>query len=243
MIMDHQLILVLLCLIWFNDLNFIRKFWQENFAISNYYCSWYQLFCLYFSSSLPVFFSFFFLIWIVNYGIIHDKYYSNFFSNYLHVVPHLRREGNDSLNDETFGSSDSTSEDRAEEERKRIGICFLILEFFCKHQIKFNIIFMFLSPALFSQTHDLIDYFAGIYTIWPLEALHLHFHLLKLTLLHLSFSLVILEFNIPKLIWEQQYTGTITSHFYFQSFNRSYFCIAVLCKYFFLLWLSLLHKI
>ncbi|XP_062090396.1 uncharacterized protein LOC133796763 isoform X2 [Humulus lupulus] len=35
------------------------------------------------------------------------------------AVPHLRREGNDSLNDETFGSSDSTSEDRAEEERKR----------------------------------------------------------------------------------------------------------------------------
>uniref|UniRef100_A0A803NXD3 Uncharacterized protein n=1 Tax=Cannabis sativa TaxID=3483 RepID=A0A803NXD3_CANSA len=35
------------------------------------------------------------------------------------AVPHLRREGTDSLNDETFGSSDSTSEDRAEEERKR----------------------------------------------------------------------------------------------------------------------------
>eukprot|EP00258_Populus_trichocarpa_P034155 XP_024450174.1 uncharacterized protein LOC7497222 [Populus trichocarpa] len=33
--------------------------------------------------------------------------------------PHLRRETNDSLNDETFGSSESTSEDRAEEERKR----------------------------------------------------------------------------------------------------------------------------
>ena len=182
---------------------------------------------------LYLFYLLFFLIWIVNYGIIHDKYYSNFFSNYLHVVPHLRREGNDSLNDETFGSSDSTSEDRAEEERKRIGICFLILEFFCKHQIKFNIIFMFLSAALFGQTHDLIDYFAGIYTIWPLEALHLHFHLLKLTLLCLSFSLVILELNRPKLIWEQQYTGTVTSHFYFQSFNRSHFCIAVLFKHFF----------
>ncbi|KAJ6729526.1 CHORISMATE SYNTHASE [Salix viminalis] len=35
------------------------------------------------------------------------------------AVPHLRREINDSLNDETFGSSESTSEDRAEEERKR----------------------------------------------------------------------------------------------------------------------------
>jgi hypothetical protein len=33
----------------------------------------------------------------------------------------LRREINDSLNDETFGSSESTSEDRAEEERKRRG--------------------------------------------------------------------------------------------------------------------------
>jgi hypothetical protein len=33
----------------------------------------------------------------------------------------LRRETNDSLNDETFGSSESTSEDRAEEERKRRG--------------------------------------------------------------------------------------------------------------------------
>ncbi|KAB5569388.1 hypothetical protein DKX38_003181 [Salix brachista] len=35
------------------------------------------------------------------------------------AVPHLRREINDSLNDETFGSSESTCEDRAEEERKR----------------------------------------------------------------------------------------------------------------------------
>ncbi|KAJ6390560.1 hypothetical protein OIU77_024716 [Salix suchowensis] len=35
------------------------------------------------------------------------------------AVPHLRREINDSLNDETFGSSESASEDRAEEERKR----------------------------------------------------------------------------------------------------------------------------
>ncbi|XP_059456064.1 uncharacterized protein LOC132186220 isoform X2 [Corylus avellana] len=35
------------------------------------------------------------------------------------AVPHSRREGNDSLNDETFGSSEYTSEDRAEEERKR----------------------------------------------------------------------------------------------------------------------------
>ena len=129
MIMDHQLILVLLCLIWFNDLNLLessdKKILQFQTIIAlgiNYFVYIFHL--LYF----------FFLIWIVNYGIIHDKYYSNFFSNYLHVVPHLRREGNDSLNDETFGSSDSTSEDRAEEERKRRGICFLILEFFCKHQ-------------------------------------------------------------------------------------------------------------
>ncbi|KAJ6686520.1 CHORISMATE SYNTHASE [Salix purpurea] len=35
------------------------------------------------------------------------------------AVPHLHREINDSLNDETFGSSESASEDRAEEERKR----------------------------------------------------------------------------------------------------------------------------
>ncbi|XP_035539009.1 uncharacterized protein LOC109003516 isoform X3 [Juglans regia] len=35
------------------------------------------------------------------------------------AVPHTRRETNDSYNDETFGFSESTSEDRAEEERKR----------------------------------------------------------------------------------------------------------------------------
>ncbi|KAL8111281.1 uncharacterized protein LOC141668991 isoform X1 [Apium graveolens] len=35
------------------------------------------------------------------------------------AVPHTRRENNDSINDETFGSTDFTSEDRAEEERKR----------------------------------------------------------------------------------------------------------------------------
>lgn len=35
------------------------------------------------------------------------------------AVPHSRRETNDSYNDETFGSSECTSEDRAEEERKR----------------------------------------------------------------------------------------------------------------------------
>ncbi|KAL2330237.1 hypothetical protein Fmac_017818 [Flemingia macrophylla] len=34
-------------------------------------------------------------------------------------APHSRRETNDSYNDETFGSLDCTSEDRAEEERKR----------------------------------------------------------------------------------------------------------------------------
>ncbi|KAF2291164.1 hypothetical protein GH714_020449 [Hevea brasiliensis] len=35
------------------------------------------------------------------------------------AVPHSHRETNDSYNDETFGSSECTSEDRAEEERKR----------------------------------------------------------------------------------------------------------------------------
>lgn len=35
------------------------------------------------------------------------------------AAPHSRRETNDSFNDETFGSSEDTSEDRAEEERKR----------------------------------------------------------------------------------------------------------------------------
>ncbi|XP_044502268.1 uncharacterized protein LOC123223218 isoform X2 [Mangifera indica] len=35
------------------------------------------------------------------------------------AVPHSRRETNDSYNEETFGTSECTSEDRAEEERKR----------------------------------------------------------------------------------------------------------------------------
>lgn len=35
------------------------------------------------------------------------------------AVPHSRRETNDSFNDETFGSTDSTGDDRAEEEKKR----------------------------------------------------------------------------------------------------------------------------
>lgn len=39
----------------------------------------------------------------------------------IQAVPHGRREANDSFNDETFGSSEFTSEDRAEEERKRRG--------------------------------------------------------------------------------------------------------------------------
>ena len=51
-----------------------------------------------------------------------------FFFNYLQAVPHSRRETNDSYNDETFGSSECTSEDRAEEERKRRGICSFILD-------------------------------------------------------------------------------------------------------------------
>uniref|UniRef100_A0A5B7AAV6 Chorismate synthase n=1 Tax=Davidia involucrata TaxID=16924 RepID=A0A5B7AAV6_DAVIN len=35
------------------------------------------------------------------------------------AIPHSRRETNDSYNDETFGSSECTSQDRAEEERRR----------------------------------------------------------------------------------------------------------------------------
>lgn len=49
-----------------------------------------------------------------------------FLNNCLQAVPHSRREFTDSLNDETFGSSEFTSEDRAEEERKRRGICSFI---------------------------------------------------------------------------------------------------------------------
>lgn len=46
----------------------------------------------------------------------------------VQAVPHSRREHNDSLNDETFGSSECTSEDRAEEERKRRGNTFLFFQ-------------------------------------------------------------------------------------------------------------------
>lgn len=41
----------------------------------------------------------------------------------LQAAPLTRREITDSLNDETFGSTEYTSEDRAEEERKRRGTC------------------------------------------------------------------------------------------------------------------------
>ena len=40
---------------------------------------------------------------------------------FFQAVPHSRRETHDSYNDETFGSTECTSEDRAEEERKRRG--------------------------------------------------------------------------------------------------------------------------
>lgn len=44
----------------------------------------------------------------------------------LQALPHSRRETTDSLNDETFGSADDTSEDRAEEEKKRRGVFLLV---------------------------------------------------------------------------------------------------------------------
>ncbi|OMP00341.1 hypothetical protein COLO4_12765 [Corchorus olitorius] len=55
----------------------------------------------------------------------NDQYHLNKSNEPYHpprpykAVPHSRRETNDSYNDETFGSTEDTSEDRAEEERKR----------------------------------------------------------------------------------------------------------------------------
>ncbi|XVF33265.1 hypothetical protein REPUB_Repub17cG0154100 [Reevesia pubescens] len=55
----------------------------------------------------------------------NDQYHLNRSNEPYHpprpykAVPHSRREGNDSYNDETFGSTECTSDDRAEEERKR----------------------------------------------------------------------------------------------------------------------------
>ncbi|MBA0652697.1 hypothetical protein Goklo_019933 [Gossypium klotzschianum] len=55
----------------------------------------------------------------------NDQYHLNRSNEPYHpprpykAVPHSRRETNDSYNDETFGSTEFTSEDRAEEERKR----------------------------------------------------------------------------------------------------------------------------
>ncbi|XP_022770492.1 uncharacterized protein LOC111313893 [Durio zibethinus] len=55
----------------------------------------------------------------------NDQYHLNRSNEPYHpprpykAVPHSRRETNDSYNDETFGSNECTSEDRAEEERKR----------------------------------------------------------------------------------------------------------------------------
>jgi len=41
---------------------------------------------------------------------------------FLQAVPHSRRETKDTYNDETFGPTDSTSEDKVEEEKKRRGV-------------------------------------------------------------------------------------------------------------------------
>ncbi|WRX07622.1 hypothetical protein QQP08_000109 [Theobroma cacao] len=55
----------------------------------------------------------------------NDQYHLNRSNEPYHpprpykAVPHSRRETSDSYNDETFGSTECTSEDRAEEERKR----------------------------------------------------------------------------------------------------------------------------
>ncbi|KAK8711305.1 hypothetical protein V6N13_146589 [Hibiscus sabdariffa] len=55
----------------------------------------------------------------------NDQYHLNKSNERYHpprpykAVPHSRREINDSYNDETFGSTECTNEDRAEEERKR----------------------------------------------------------------------------------------------------------------------------
>ncbi|GMI66814.1 Conserved Binding of eIF4E 1 [Hibiscus trionum] len=55
----------------------------------------------------------------------NDQYHLNKSNEPYHpprpykAAPHSRRETNDSFNDETFGSTEFTSEDRAEEERKR----------------------------------------------------------------------------------------------------------------------------
>lgn len=45
--------------------------------------------------------------------------------SFFQATPHSRRETNDSFNDETFGSADTTSEDRAEEEKMRKGLFLL----------------------------------------------------------------------------------------------------------------------
>lgn len=43
---------------------------------------------------------------------------------FLQAVPHSRREHTDSVNDETFGSSEFSTQDRAEEEKRRRGNLF-----------------------------------------------------------------------------------------------------------------------
>lgn len=43
------------------------------------------------------------------------------FPCFLQAVPHLRRGTTDSINDETFGSTEYTSQDKAEEEKRRRG--------------------------------------------------------------------------------------------------------------------------
>ncbi|KAJ4910282.1 hypothetical protein Rs2_04903 [Raphanus sativus] len=60
-------------------------------------------------------------------------------------APYTRRDTRDSLNDETFGSSDSTNEDRAEEERKRRASFELLRK---EHQKVFQIYSNALRPSV-----------------------------------------------------------------------------------------------
>lgn len=64
-----------------------------------------------------------FKVKIVNLACVHGSYIHTYLYSYFffQAVPHSRPNTHDSFNDETFGSSDSTSQDRAEEERKRRG--------------------------------------------------------------------------------------------------------------------------
>jgi hypothetical protein len=46
---------------------------------------------------------------------------------HIQPAPFSKRDGVDSCNDETFGSTEQSTQDRAEEERKRRGLCFFPL--------------------------------------------------------------------------------------------------------------------